>query len=150
MSLEQEPLESASGWVAEHVRRYVATDGQDGHIFNGTPTLLLTTLGRKSGLPRRLALIYGQDGDDYLVVASNGGSQTHPAWYLNLLEHPTVKVQVLADNFYAQARTATPEERARLWPRMAEIFPNYNVYQKKTAREIPIVILARLASGTIG
>jgi deazaflavin-dependent oxidoreductase (nitroreductase family) len=144
MSLDQTPVESTTAWVAEHVRRYVATDGADGHMFNGMPTLLLTTLGRKSGTPRRLALIYGEDGDRYVVIASNGGAKQHPAWYLNLLAHPEVRVQVLADKFRAQARTATPEEHARLWPRMAEIFPTYNDYQTKTERQIPLVILTRM------
>jgi deazaflavin-dependent oxidoreductase (nitroreductase family) len=144
MSLEQAPLDSPTQWVADHIRRYVATDGRDGHIFNGTPTLLLTTLGRKSGLPRRLALIYGRDGDDYVVVGSNGGAPKHPAWYNNLVAHPEVKVQVLGDKFMARARTATPEEHARLWPRMVEIFPTYAQYQKKTDRPIPLVILSRV------
>lgn len=143
MTLEQEPVDSATGWVAEHVRRYVATDGQDGHMWRGVPTLILTTIGRRSGTPRRLALIYGHDGDRYSIVASKGGANVHPEWYLNLLDHPEVKVQVLADKFYAKARTATPEEHTALWPTMAAIWPAYNDYQKKTDRQIPIVLLER-------
>jgi len=143
MTIDQEPIDSPTGWVAEHVQRYIATDGADGHIWRGAPTLILTTLGRRSGKPRRLALIYGQDGDRYVVVASKGGAPQHPEWYLNLLEHPEVQVQVLADRFQAIARTATPEEHQALWPRMAEIWPSYNDYQKKTDRQIPLVILER-------
>jgi deazaflavin-dependent oxidoreductase (nitroreductase family) len=144
MTLAQDPIDSPTGWVAKHVRRYIETNGADGHIWRGVRTLILTTLGRQSGKLRRLALIYGQDGDRYIVVASNGGAKQHPAWYLNLLEHPEVQVQVLADRFRANARTATPEEHQALWPRMAEIWPHYNNYQKKTNRQIPLVILERI------
>jgi len=143
MTIDQEPIDSPTGWVAEHVQRYIETNGADGHIWRGVPTLILTTLGRRSGKPRRLALIYGQDGDHYVIVASKGGAEKHPEWYLNLLDHPEVQVQVLADRFRAKARTATPEEHKALWPRMAEIWPNYNDYQKKTDRQIPLVILER-------
>jgi deazaflavin-dependent oxidoreductase (nitroreductase family) len=144
VTIEQEPIDSPYDWVAEHVRRYIETNGEEGHMWRGVPTLILTTLGRRSGKPRRLALIYGQDGDRYVIVASKGGAPEHPEWYLNLLAHPEVQVQVLADRFRAQARTATPEERAALWPRMAEIWPDYNNYQAKTDREIPLVILERV------
>lgn len=144
MTLDQEPIDSAMDWVAEHVQRYIETDGQEGHIWRGVPTLILTTLGRRSGKPRRLALIYGQDGDRYVIVASKGGAEKHPEWYLNLIENPEVKVQVMADRFRATARTANPEERAKLWPKRAEIWPAYNDYQNKTDRQIPIVILERI------
>jgi deazaflavin-dependent oxidoreductase (nitroreductase family) len=103
----------------------------------------LTTLGRRSGKPRRLALIYGKDGDRYVVVASKGGSDKHPEWYLNILDNPEVQVQVMADRFRAKARTATPEEYEILWPRMAEIWPDYNKYRERTDRQIPLVILER-------
>jgi deazaflavin-dependent oxidoreductase (nitroreductase family) len=141
--MEQEPVDSPTGWVASHVRRYIETDGKDGHIWRGAPTLILTTLGRRSGKPRRLALIYGQDGDRYVVVASKGGARQHPEWYLNLRANPEVQVQVLGDRFQATARTATPEERAVLWPRMATIWPAYEAYQAKTERVIPLIILER-------
>lgn len=144
MSLDQPPIESPQGWVAAHVRRYVETNGEDGHMWRGVPTLLLTTIGRRSGQPRRLALIYGTDGDRYVIVASKGGAPEHPEWYLNLLAHPEVNVQVLGDIFRANARTATAEEREVLWPKLAEIWPDYNTYQTKTDREIPLVILERI------
>ncbi|MEV1011268.1 nitroreductase family deazaflavin-dependent oxidoreductase [Streptomyces sp. NPDC049881] len=136
--------DSPTAWVADHIRRYVETDGRDGHDWNGVPTLLLTTKGRTSGEWRRTALIYGTDGDAYVVVGSQGGRPEHPSWYLNLAADPEVRVQVWGDRFTARARTATPEERARLWPRMAEIFPQYDEYQSKTTREIPVVILERV------
>jgi deazaflavin-dependent oxidoreductase (nitroreductase family) len=137
----EEVLDSAAEWVADHIRAYVATDGREGHLYQGWPTLLLTTRGRKSGLLRRTALIYGRDGDRYLVVASNGGSSAHPGWYLNLGEDPVVTLQVGADTFTARARTATPEEKPALWRVMASIFPQYDVYQAGSDRDIPLVIL---------
>lgn len=137
------PQDSPVGWVAEHTQRYIATDGADGHIWRGAPTLALTTTGRRSGKQHRTMLIYGQDGDRYVVVASKGGAADHPQWYLNLLAQPEVEVQVRGDRFRAHARTATPEEKARLWPEMTRIWPDYDQYQTKTSRDIPVVILER-------
>lgn len=141
---EQKVTDSPTGWVNRHIRKYVETDGVKGHTWQGVPTLLLTTRGRKSGKLRRTALIYGQDDGDYVVVASYGGAPRHPTWYLNLTENPEVEVQVGAEKFDAQARAATAEEKARLWPMMVEIWPQYEDYQKKTDRDIPVVILERL------
>lgn len=141
MGRQEEVFDSPTGWVAQHIRGYVETDGRTGHMWRGVPTLLLTTRGRKSGKRRRTALIYGQDGDNYLVVASRGGNPKHPAWYLNLVENPEVEVQVGADKFSALAHTAAPEEKARLWDLMVSIFPQYKQYQAKTDRDIPVVVL---------
>jgi deazaflavin-dependent oxidoreductase (nitroreductase family) len=127
----------------EHVQRYEETDGEVGHEWQGTKTLILTTTGRRSGAERRNALIYGQHGDDYLVVASKGGADDPPAWYLNLQANPEVQVQVLGDRFTARARTATPEEKPALWRTMTAEWPAYDEYQQKTEREIPVVILER-------
>jgi deazaflavin-dependent oxidoreductase (nitroreductase family) len=127
----------------EHVSRYVETDGREGHDWNGAPTLILTTTGRKSGRRNSTPLIYGRRGDDYLVVASRGGADQPPAWYLNLQAHPEVEVQVLGDKFPARARTATAEEKPALWRQMAGIWPDYDNYQRKTERSIPVVILER-------
>ena len=132
---------------AEHVKRYVETDGEEGHEWRGTTTLILTTTGRKSGEERSTPLIYRQHGDDYVIVASQGGAPRHPAWYLNLSEHPDVTVQVKADRFAATARTATAEERPELWELMSERWPAYNDYQQKTDREIPVVVLERVVDG---
>jgi deazaflavin-dependent oxidoreductase (nitroreductase family) len=129
----------------EHVKRYEETDGQEGHDWEGTQTLILTTTGRKSGELRPMALIYGQHGDDYLVVASKGGAPQHPAWYLNLDANPDVDVQVWGDKFKAHARTATPEEKQELWPIMTKEWPSYDEYQTKTDRQIPLVVLEREA-----
>jgi len=141
---EEEVLDSPVGWVARHVRRYLETNGEQGHEWRpGVFTLLLSTRGRRSGRLRRTALIYGRDGDRYLVVASVGGAARHPGWYLNLVDQPRVEVQVGADRFPATARTATPEEKPRLWALMTAIWPAYEDYQRKTRRDIPVVILER-------
>lgn len=133
------------GWVTDHIRRYLASNGEDGHIWNGVPTLLLTTRGRRSGEQRTTPLIYGKvaGADRYLIVASRGGARHHPSWYLNLVETPAVQLRVGADVFEASARTATAEEKSPLWDLMAAIWPAYNEYQAKTEREIPVVILER-------
>lgn len=131
-------------WIADHLRRYRETNGADGHLWRGVPTLLLTTKGRKSGKPLQLPLIYGQDGARYVIVASKGGAPEHPGWYQNLVAEPHVELQVAADKFRARARTAEAGERERLWKLMAKIWPAYDEYQAKTAREIPVVVLERL------
>lgn len=139
---ESKVVDSPSDWVNSHIKSYVATDGAEGHEFrNGAPTLLLTVLGRKSGVWRRTALIYGRNGASYVVVASKGGDPKHPVWYDNLVAEPEVHVQVKGEKFTAQARVASGDERARLWDEMARIWPDYNDYQTKTDREIPIVVL---------
>lgn len=139
-------------WMADHVRRYRESNGADGHLWKPpgggkpVPTLLLTTTGRKSQQRQVLPLIYGKSGDSYVIVASKGGAPSHPAWYLNLSANPDVEVQVGAEKFAAQARTAKGAERADLWKRMAEIWPAYNDYQRATQREIPVIVLERRAS----
>jgi deazaflavin-dependent oxidoreductase (nitroreductase family) len=136
------PVDAPGGWQREHLERYVASGGTDGHLWrDGVPTLLLTTVGRRTGTARRTPLIYGRHGDRYLVVASKGGADEPPAWYGNLLAHPRVRVQVGPDVFDADAQVATAAEKPELWRVMAEIWPDYDAYQAKTAREIPVVVL---------
>lgn len=144
MPAKQQVIDSPKGWVAQHIQEYVKSDGKKGHRWRGLPTLLLTTRGRKSGLMRRTALIYGQDKDRYLLVASNGGSQTHPLWYLNLVADPNVELQVGAEKFAARAHIANAKEKPRLWKIMSKIFPTYDKYQEKAGREIPLVIVERI------
>jgi len=128
----------------EHVDRYVATNGEEGHNWvRGAPVLILTTTGRRSGETRSTPLIYGRSGADYLVVGSKGGAPTPPAWYLNLQANPDVSVQVKADRFAARARTASKQEKPELWKTMTSIWPDYDEYQTKTEREIPVIILER-------
>lgn len=125
----------------EHTKVYRETDGESGYIWNGAPILLLTTTGRRSGQQRTTPLIFGQDGDDYLIVASMGGMPRHPWWYENLVANPEAEIQVKADTIPVTARTASPDEKARLWPIMREIWPSYDAYQSRTEREIPVVVL---------
>ena len=127
----------------EHVKVYRETNGEQGYLWNGAPILLLTTTGRKSGEARTSALIFGRDGDDLLLVASQGGAPTHPNWYHNLSADPDVEVQVQGDVFPATARTASDDEKARLWSIMTEVWPNYDSYQERTDRQIPVVVLTR-------
>jgi deazaflavin-dependent oxidoreductase (nitroreductase family) len=128
----------------EHVERYEATDGEEGHDWQkGSTVGILTTTGRKSGEPRKTPLIYGRTNGDVMVVASKGGSPEPPAWYLNLKENPEVQFQVKGDRFTARARDATPEEKPELWKRMTAQWPDYDEYQQNTDREIPVVILER-------
>ena len=130
-------------WAQEHMRNYLATDGADGHIWRGVPTLLLTTIGSKSGEERMLPLIYGEDDGDYVIVASKGGFAEHPAWYNNLVVQPKVQVQVAADKFSATAVAIDGARRQELWNMMAEVWPLYIEYQQKTDRHIPVVALVR-------
>ena len=130
----------------EHVRSYRETDGEVGHDWKkGTSVLLLSTTGRRSGEEHTTPLIYGMSGNDYVIVASKGGAPDPPDWYLNLSEHPEVQVQVLDDRFTARARTATPEEKPQLWEQMVGHWPDYDAYQSRTDRDIPVVVLERVA-----
>jgi deazaflavin-dependent oxidoreductase (nitroreductase family) len=141
MESNEQIFDSPEGWVRKHIRDYIDNNGKNGNLWRGLPTLLLTTRGRKSGKLRRTGLIFGQDGANYLLVASNGGSPQHPLWYLNLVKNPQVELQVGADKITGRARTATAEEKPRLWQVMSKIFPQYDSYQAKTRREIPLVIV---------
>jgi deazaflavin-dependent oxidoreductase (nitroreductase family) len=127
-----------------HVRRYQETDGAEGyHWRNGTTILLLTTAGRKSGKQRTSALIYREYEGKYLIVASKGGSDAPPAWFRNIEGDPSVTVQIKDDTFAANARVATPEEKPDMWRHMTEVWPDYDEYQTKTDRDIPVVVLER-------
>ncbi|MFD9948689.1 nitroreductase family deazaflavin-dependent oxidoreductase [Nonomuraea sp. NPDC059023] len=125
----------------EHVERYQQTGGAEGHDWNGTTVLLLTTRGRRSGRPYTTPLIYQRYGDAYTVVASNGGAKEHPDWYANLLADPEAEVQVKDRLFKARARTATDEEKPGMWGAMTRVWPDYDNYQQKTDRPIPVVVL---------
>ena len=128
----------------EHTRRYRETGGEVGHIWKrGSKILLLTTRGRKTGGPRTTPLIYEDSDGDYVIVASKGGAPEHPGWYRNLSKDPQVEVQVKDDVFPAHARTASGEERERLWKLAAEQWPDYDEYKTRTDREIPVVVLER-------
>jgi deazaflavin-dependent oxidoreductase (nitroreductase family) len=137
-------------WMIDHSNRYLASGGTDGHMYTidqpgrpalTVPSLMLTTTGRKSGEKFMFPLFYGEIGDSYIIVASKGGAPKHPVWYLNILANPEVEVQVGTRKLKAHARTAMGEERARLWEKALEFWPPYADYQKKTEREIPVVVL---------
>ena len=138
----------AAGAIADHLRRYRQLPAE-AHLwdatpsggFKNTPTLLLTTTGRRTGRQLTWPLIYGRDGDNYAIVASKGGAPEHPSWYLNLLATPQIEVQVAERKFSATPRTAVGEERRRIWQIMCEIYPPYDHYQTLTTREIPVVVL---------
>lgn len=126
-----------------HVQKYLETNGEVGHLWNGVPCLVLWTTGRKTNEERVHPLIYGARGDDVVIVASKGGAPDHPAWYLNLLASPLVEVQVGADRYRGRARTAEGDERAELWTLMTGVWPEYDEYQSKTDRQIPVVVIER-------
>jgi deazaflavin-dependent oxidoreductase (nitroreductase family) len=126
---------------AEHVKRYRETDGAEGHDWQNTTVLILTSTGRKTGEKRSSPLIYQRHGADYMVVASKGGAEEPPSWYLNLQQNPEVEVQVKGERFAARARTADAQEKPEMWKTMAAAWPAYDDYQRKTDREIPVVVL---------
>ncbi len=125
----------------DHVRQYEATGGKVGHDWNDTSCLILHTIGRKSGQTRKFPLIYGRDGDDYVIIASKGGAPEHPGWYVNLLAQPEVSIQVWDRVILVTARTGTAADKTRLWPMMAQQWPGYDTYQAKAGRDIPVVVL---------
>jgi deazaflavin-dependent oxidoreductase (nitroreductase family) len=125
-----------------HVQRYRETAGEVGYLWNGVTTLLLTTTGRRSGEPRTNALIFTSDGEDLVVVASKGGAPHHPQWFLNLQADPRAQVQVRDRVFDVVARVADESEKPRLWSLVTAQWPNYDVYQERTSRPIPVVVLS--------
>ncbi len=149
MSNIREPA-NIPDFVLDHVRRYVGSEGADGHLWDSTgygdhgmiPSLLLTTTGCKTGELMRVPLIYAEVEGNFVVVASRGGAPTNPAWYLNLSNNPIVEVQVIAEKFRASARTAHAEEREQLWEIMSVIYPTYDELKKATDRQIPVVVLS--------
>ena len=147
-SSPDQPIDSPSGWVKEHIDRYVATDGKDGHEWNGTTALLLTYQGAESGRWRRTALIYGEHGAAHALVASKGGAPADPAWYTSLVAHPDCRVQVMGDVYDVRSHTATADERAAIWPVMTAQWPAYDEYVEKAKAsgrsEIPVVVLERI------
>ena len=136
-------------WIAEHVKLY-QSDPDKAHMWDSSvaggsgllPTLLLTTMGRRSGKPRPLPLIYGDVDEGYAVIGSKGGFATHPLWYENLLANPECEVQVATKGFTARARTAEGDERNRIWKQMTALYPPYDAYQERAGdRTIPVVVL---------
>lgn len=127
--------------LAIHQFVYEHSGGRIGRRIGRSPMLLLRTKGRKTGRPRTAALLYLQAGDRCIVVGSKGGSDSAPAWLLNLMALPDVEVQVGTKRFPATARVASSAERSRLWPEMTKLWPQYDRYQAQTKRVIPLVVL---------
>ena len=127
----------------EHVRQYRATNGETGYMWNGATACLLTTKGRKSGEPRTIAIIFKQVGERYAIIASKGGSPVHPVWYLNIQDDPNVTLQIKGETFAGVARTAEGAEREELWAASLVQWPTYDVYQSRTDRKIPVVVVER-------
>ncbi|SDJ47527.1 nitroreductase family deazaflavin-dependent oxidoreductase [Streptomyces indicus] len=134
---------SPVGWVAAQAKKYEESGGTKGTTVMGVPCLLLDYRGRRTGQWRRTVLIYGRDGEDYLLVGSDGGADRHPQWYLNLEADPDVRVRVGAERFTARAETLGAEDKERVWPGLVELFPQYAQYRRKTERDIPVVRLRR-------
>lgn len=136
-------------WQEIHRDLYLKTDGAEGHFVDftrgggskETPCLILKTTGRKSGEAKVLPLIYGKDGDGFVIVASKGGAPNHPAWFLNLRDDPRVEFQVGDRKYRGTARIAESPERERLYAMMTAVFPPYAAYQARTERQIPVVVL---------
>ena len=136
-------------WVPGHIEKYLS-DPEAAHMWDAgqagasgaLPTLLLTTTGRKSGEARHSPLIYAEDGEAYVVIASKGGFPSDPAWYLNLTANPEAEIRVGPKRLRVRARTAHGEERARIWAKMRDIYAPYDDYQARAkTREIPVVVL---------
>jgi deazaflavin-dependent oxidoreductase (nitroreductase family) len=126
--------------IADHVERYIATDGEDGFIWEGGEVIILTTTGAKSGKERRTPLIRVTDGERYFVVASMGGAPQNPQWFHNMVANPEVTIQDRADVQQLTARIASPEEKAKYWPIAVAAWPDYDKYQESTERDIPLMI----------
>lgn len=125
-----------------HVQVYKATGGRLGGSYFRAPILLLEHVGRRSGTRRTTPLLYLDDHPDLVIVASRGGSKAPPAWWLNLEAGPSTAVRVGSERREVVARTATPEEKQELWPRLVDLYSDYETYQKRTDRDIPVVILS--------
>ena len=138
-----EVLDNPTGWVADHIRRYVESGGTRGHRFKGNDVLLLTTRGRRTGNLRRTALYYVRDDERYVLVATAVRGGGDPSWYLNLLHNPAVVLQVRSEVFAAIATRATAGERPRLWELMVSVVPKYVSYEKKAGRDLPVVVVER-------
>ncbi|MET0964950.1 MAG: nitroreductase family deazaflavin-dependent oxidoreductase [Nakamurella sp.] len=141
MAAEGTYLPGSSSWANKQVSAYEASDGARRGDLSGVPVIILTTRGRKSGALRKAPLMRVTDGERYAVVASLGGAPQHPVWYLNLLADPEVTLQDKDVKRRYRARTAVGDERKQWWERAAAIWPDYNRYQRKTDREIPVVVL---------
>lgn len=137
---------SPNDYVAEQVRQFESTGGREGNMMRGVPVIILWTRGRSSGAIRKTPLMRVKDGERYAVVASQGGAPTDPIWYGNLVADPHVSLQDGDEVRDYLAHTASPEEKAEWWPKATAVWPDYDAYQAKTDREIPLVVLEPVGS----
>jgi deazaflavin-dependent oxidoreductase (nitroreductase family) len=146
-----ELIDSRAGWIGDHLRLYRRSGGREGHFvdvrdmggYEFTATLLLKTIGRSSGQPRIVPLLYGMWGDEVIVAASNGGDDSHPAWFLNLQAMDAVSFQIAVDGFHGAWRRLEGAERMTVWSYLVGLYPPYADYQRATTREIPVIALTR-------
>jgi deazaflavin-dependent oxidoreductase (nitroreductase family) len=135
-------LKLANLMIGANVAIYRRSGGRLGGSLKGAPILLLDHVGRKSGQARTSPLLYMRDGDDFVIAGSRGGSDATPAWWLNLKATPDTTVTVARQRERVHAHEANAEEKARLWPKLVKMFPDYAEYQRRTNRDIPVIILS--------
>ena len=136
----------ANDFAVKQVERYEATGGREANTLRDVPIIILWTRGRATGAVRKTPLMRVRDGDHYAVVASMGGAPQHPTWYGNLMADPQVSVQDGPEVRDYVAREVTGDEKAQWWTRAVAVWPDYDAYQAKTEREIPVVVLEPAAS----
>jgi deazaflavin-dependent oxidoreductase (nitroreductase family) len=126
------------------IEEFRANEGKVTGMFANLPVLLITTKGAKSGQQRTTPLVYSRDGDRIVIIASMGGAPKHPSWFHNLSANPEVTLEIGAEKFQARASVPQGAERDRLFKQQADLMPNFNEYQQKTTRRIPVVVLERI------
>ena len=141
MPLQGEYAPSTSDWAREQAEKYEATGGAEGGDLRGMPVIVLTTVGAKSGMLRKTALMRVEHDGVYAAVASLGGAPKNPVWYYNIVKQPHVELQDLAEKHDYLAREVHGDEKAIWWERAVAAYPPYADYQQKTDREIPLFVL---------
>ena len=144
MPLDGEYAPSTSDWARTQAERYEATDGREANDLRGRPVIILTTVGARSGMLRKTALMRVEHEGVYAVVASLGGAEKNPVWYYNIVKQPHVELQDLAEKHDYLAREVHGDEKAIWWERAVATWPDYAKYQKKTDRRIPVFVLERI------
>lgn len=140
--LYNHPIATVQKWATNlHTTLFRATGGKLGGSLAGGPVLLLVTTGRKTGRRRTTPLLYLRDGEDYVIVASNGGAAQHPVWWLNLKANPEARIEVGGRILPVRAEEASPAQKSRLWPGLVKMYGGYEGYRRKTDREIPVILL---------
>jgi deazaflavin-dependent oxidoreductase (nitroreductase family) len=141
-------LPVVSDWNAKIIDEFRANEGKVGGMFEGSPMLILHTIGARTGNERVTPLVYQADGERVVIFASKGGAPENPAWFHNLVAHPDVTVEIGTETVPVRARVAEGDERERLWARQKELMPGFGDYEAKTTRQIPVVVLDRAGQDT--